>query len=492
MRFKIVFQVIAVTVSIAIGELPYSLPTEGNVETIGTNTPMDLVSVFPAATAYYMPGAVMGSFGSGAFIRDYSPHGAYVMAGLGGHAAPLQITGAVLFDFEDATWKGFENTNGVPSYMGQNYGVEQSNGNPWVEWNGTEVPIPPHPYLAPVELPASLGGGPKGSLVYLGRGAVQSDGSGARGPHAFNLDTKRWSRLTSVDHPRVVGIYTAVVLDEVTGRYYPVGNIQNAKQLCYYDAANWDTLMYTEPLYLWPSVGGGSRAFLDSVRRLIIDFSDQGQLNAFQLDNPSAGWTTLAVSGALPPITTPEPCRWAFYPPDGNFYYRPSGAYNGPKLYRLIPPASNPVTTAWIADSVDLNQSLPPCEAPDNAWYNFLFYVPSIQCLAWIAGADKQVYVFKPPAGTKVEMGRAVSAPATVTVQPNPFKSSVTLTLPGAFSSGATVKIFDLSGRLMADLSGRISHGRAVWNAPGLTSGVYAAVAQKGALKLTKKMMYTR
>ena len=58
---------------------------------------------------------------------------------------------------------------------GTPYWAKNSNGNPWQEWKGTEVPLPGHPYLIAPELPASLGGGPKGSVVFLGRAAVTAD-----------------------------------------------------------------------------------------------------------------------------------------------------------------------------------------------------------------------------------------------------------------------------------------------------------------------------
>jgi hypothetical protein len=89
-----------------------------------------------------------------------------------------------------------------------------SNGPPWREWTGTEVPLPGHPYLIAAELPASRGGGPKGSVVFVSRAAVNSDGAGARGPHALNLETRRWSRLTSAEHPQVAGIYSSVIFDD--------------------------------------------------------------------------------------------------------------------------------------------------------------------------------------------------------------------------------------------------------------------------------------
>jgi len=380
--------------SLSGAEPPYAIPKPGEVTAIGVNKAKDVaaaVSTKPDAIST----ALFGAFGGGTFVRDYSSRGAYVLTCLGGHAAPMQIAGAVLFDFEEATWKGFENANGVPSAGGGTpYWAKNSNGDPWQEWKGTEVPLPGHPYLIAAELPASLGGGPKGSVVFIGRAAVKGDGGGGRGPHALNLATRKWSRLTSADHPRVAGIYSSVLFDEKTGRYYSIGGIEKRKDVPYYDAADWSKLHATAPQYGWPAFGGGSRAFLDPVRRLIIDFADNRELHAFQLDHPGEGWKVLKVVGELPIVAGPEPSRFVFYPPDGNFYFLPESKKDT-VLHRLKPPTDEALTKVWTADKVQLNQPLPN-HAPGPS-YSFFFYVPSIQCLAWVAGADTPVYILKPP-----------------------------------------------------------------------------------------------
>ncbi len=308
--------------------LPYLLPAAGDVLTIGTNTVADLASVFPGYDTADLQTAVFSSFGSGTFIRDYSVHGAYVFACLGGHASPPELTGAVLFDFDDATWKGFENTNGVPSALtGPGAAIAASNGMPWYEYTGTEVPLPGHPYLIPAELPASLGGGPKGSFLMTGRAAVDESGGGGRGPHALDLSTMRWSRLTSADEVRVGGIDSAVVFDEDAGRYYGIGgDITCCKSIPYFQASDWSVVNNTSPEYGYGSdpAGSQSSAFLDPVHRLIVDFRFDGTsmfLTALDLNQVGLGWQTLPVSGQLPALPG-ESQRWVFYPPDGHFYYR--------------------------------------------------------------------------------------------------------------------------------------------------------------------------
>ncbi len=396
----IVLASLAIT-AVHAAEPPYELPKPGEVRAIGTNKATDVVKAV-GVTPEMASTALFGAFGGGTFVRDYSPRGAYVFTCLGGHAAPVQLTGAVLFDFEDATWKAFENANGVATINGGTaFCAQNSNGDPWQEWKGTEVPLPCHSYLIPAELPKALGGGPRGSVVFIGRAAVTGDGGGGRGPHALDLDTKKWSRLTSADHPRMAGIYTSVIFDEKAGRYYSIGNIEQRKDIPYYDAADWSKVRATTPQYGWPAFGGGKCAFLDPVRRLIIDFAGNRELHVFQLDNPGAGWKVLKVEGELPAVPA-EPSRFVFYPPDGCFYYRPV-KNGGATLHRLRPPADEPLTKAWTADKVELSAPMPDCAAAGStgAWYSFLFYVPEIKSLAWVAGVDKPVYIFRPPEAAK-------------------------------------------------------------------------------------------
>jgi hypothetical protein len=369
-------------------------------------------------------------------------------------------------------------------------GQNNSNGSPWWEWTGSEVPLPSHTYLIPAELPASLGGGPKGSVLFLSHAACLNTGGGGRGPHALNLATRQWSRLTSADQPNAGGIYTSVVFDEARGRYYPVNAIEQSKHRMYYDAANWDSVHYTAPDYGWTPYGGGSRAFLDSLRRLIIDFNDGGFLYAFQLDNPGASWTVLNVSGRLPSIGA-EPCRWAYYPPDGKYYFRPSSS-GGSKLYRLTPPASTPLTSAWVADSVQLNQSMPDCQGP--AWYNYLFYVPSIQCLAWIPSVSSQVYIFKPPAsGTHAET--SVKAASGLSAGPNPFGAETRIHFNLASASALDLSVYDVSGRLIKLISRGTSRAGAhhvTWNPGDTPAGLYLIRLKAGKQTLECKTLRMR
>jgi hypothetical protein len=376
--------------------VPYALPGPGGVVTVGTNTASDVAGVFPGYTADWLSLALFGSFGSGTYVRDYSPQGAYVLTAMGGHASPPQLTGAVLFDFHDATWKAFENANGVPSLLGGTEAAAAlSNGDPWQEFSGSEVPLPSHPYLIPAELPTALGGGPQGSVLLVSRAALTASGGGGRGPHALDLATHRWRRLSSADEPRIAGIESSVIFDADAGRYYGVpGDLTVRKDIPYYDVTDWGSVHTSLPQYGWPAATGSS-AFLDPARRLILVLHGQGLL-AFQLDDPGQGWQPLTVTGTMPEPTA-EVARWAWFPPDDRFYFRPM-TDGGATLHRLTPPA-DALHGTWVADTVALDAPMPDCDAVamNGSWYGFLFYVPPLHALAWIVGAKQPVYLFVPP-----------------------------------------------------------------------------------------------
>lgn len=108
------------------------------------------------------------------------------------------------------------------------------------------------------------------------------------------------------------------------------------------------------------------------------------------------------------------------------------------------------------------------------------------------AGVDMDSVAFDgclPPAvETATPRGRGGALQAF----PSPFNPEVVFTLSGREMDGASLKVFDMAGRLMADLSGRMKDGRTKWNASGMSSGIYAAVARNGNKTLTKKIMYSR
>ena len=78
---------------------PYPLPparTKMSIPTAGRNVANDIKPAPHTDGSWQY--ALFQSYGGGSFARDYSPAGAYVLAGMGGHNAP-PCFGAAIFDF---------------------------------------------------------------------------------------------------------------------------------------------------------------------------------------------------------------------------------------------------------------------------------------------------------------------------------------------------------------------------------------------------------
>jgi hypothetical protein len=88
--------------------------------------------------------------------------------------------------------------------------------------------------------------------------------------------------------------------------------------------------------------------------------------------------------------------RWEYYPVDGSYYsYAGDGSQS---IDKLAPPSS--AGEPWIASKVPISgATLPPranMTGAGNAHYTRFFYVPGLQCFAWVADVTSQVALIKP------------------------------------------------------------------------------------------------
>ena len=163
--------------------------------------------------------------------------------------------------------------------------------------------------------------------------------------------------------------------------------------LDYLDGADWT----------WKKVGIGNpsaegnnkSAFIDNSRRLLIVQTSTGKLRAIDLNNMGAGPVTLRTVGTLPPDNQSQ---WHLYPADGCWYTHEG--FGGNVLYKIRPPASNPLTETWTLSTVQIGGASMPsqgAQAKEGAVHNTrFFYVRPIGCFAWIAGDRNQVVILKP------------------------------------------------------------------------------------------------
>lgn len=75
---------------------------------------------------------------------------------------------------------------------------------------------------------------------------------------------------------------------------------------------------------------------------------------------------------------------------------------------------------------------------------------------------------------SRAELDRSAREISGLTVSPNPFSPATLLLLPRNLKGAASLKIFGADGRLVADLSDRISGGRVFLRTEKLAAGIYA------------------
>jgi hypothetical protein len=99
-------------------------------------------------------------------------------------------------------------------------------------------------------------------------------------------------------------------------------------------------------------------------------------------------------------------------------------------------------------------------------------------------------YLYKHSGTTRVE-NAPLPENVSVTASPNPFSSSTLLTLQAA--KGASVHIFNLQGKMVADLSRSFdATGSAYWDSGKFPSGLYLLKIMVGNRELTQKLILQR
>ena len=378
---------------------PYNIPTAAGQVVQIPNSSHESARLQTPWDATKWNYCLHNSFGAGTVVEDYSAGGAYVFCGIGGHAHP-DFTGAVVFNFSTGAWEVLLHANGGPQYAagGSGFTQAESNGAPYWEITGAQfVPMPVHPYRALTRIPTSLGGGTKGSVAYFTRGTMGETGTiHSYASHRFDLSTRLWSRASTQLMPRTVssGLYECTtVFDPSRNRYYLIHEDMHAFQSMYYMRASDWTWQQTAS-YPFPSVNLETPGGVSLVNDHLLYQGLNGTLFRFNLANESAGWQQCTLSQSLP-INNKN--NYVYYPPTGKLYG--INAIGGSTLSRITPPAN--FASTWTVDSVSLGSALPSVsDVADPSrfveHYTMLFYVPSIQKLAWIPGDTNNVYLIQP------------------------------------------------------------------------------------------------
>jgi hypothetical protein len=390
--------------------------TPGTAMLVGTNNAIDVAPLEYQDTApyftypHYFCQAAMEIYGSGAFVADYGTAGAFAVAATGGHKGN-PVYGVLTFDFATFTWSYKRNSNGfteTPTFLTQS----QMSSVGEILGVSNPMPAPAHLYRFPMGLSKADGGGTSGSLI-IPVGMYADDHALISWDYAYQIDlaTGFWTRSTSNTHSSTGSNVNHregwAVYDPTTKRIYTGGDIiAGVTSLPYIDLGKkmWNAIPRTGS-----DLNGQYQksVFIDPVRNLLV--MKVGTSPDPSNPNPPApflGAIDLSTGNGPTPLPTPAGTvfpshdnRFDYYPADGCWY---SYSGDGTNVIDKLAPPNTPsnATSTWVYSKVTIGgASLSPQQndsGANNAHYTRFFYVPQLQCFAWVAGGFTPVALIKP------------------------------------------------------------------------------------------------
>jgi len=291
-------------------------------------------------------------------------------------------------------------------------GVTTSGGDPnfdetWGE-HAPNTPGVPHSYDQMEYLPSALGGGPKGAFLFPTRTIVYRTRK-FHHPHFFDLDAKTWRRGSAT--PGIVAWEGNPGPDEPTwcfdssrNRFWGLSAGDGglfATRLHYMDfdlGTRLATASFVAiPSFLTPYISPTSRYWPTGDLMIAVGL-DSGlaniQIIACPLATPASGFTQLTLAGAVIPVGR----RYGFaYCNDLDcFFLRTCEGGNTQKVWKLQPPASNYLTSAWTATEIVMGgDTVAAKENLQGMWKRFM-YAPPLKCLIWVDDIRGAVYAYRP------------------------------------------------------------------------------------------------
>jgi len=227
--------------------------------------------------------------------------------------------------------------------------------------------------------------------------------------HALDLDTKRWHRYTHNVVPGVTpgqsGRITTCALDRAAKRvYHSFGyiDLEARKQVSKTWGWNHTNLPHNKTVF------DGARRLWLGANCTASNGNDTSLTGALLATSPDAGtgFVQLKMQGDVWPrgyaaygglVHCPNlGCYFLYNALNSNATIQP---IVGPEVvYKIIPPATNPLTNPWTVTK-EIMGGTPPRRDPIGRAIGSLgrfFWIQSIKCLGFINGASMPVYVYKP------------------------------------------------------------------------------------------------
>jgi hypothetical protein len=383
---------------------------------VGNNNMYDLVAATPSrfsASATVDGGAftpeafgyaLHGAYGSGTYVPGFGAAGSYVVVNASGDKAPA-IWDAIVYDFATNNWSVQVNADGV-----QNNSLRSdtavTDGAPYFEMkNKPGVPHAAQWYR--------LG-------IGIGTRIIRTVGSYAapqlaRIPytHQYDLATARYSRLS--DSEFISPGYSwapepSALFDKTLNRIWVVINETGGTTfLPYFDLVD-NTWKKSATIPAPPTTGTDtlwqhSILHYDGTHRCILTFRNAAPNHArvIDLNNIAAGWVNVSLTGNFPLVqfiggSNALSPRWAQYPTDKCHY-----TYDGlsTAFTKITPPATG-ITGTWSVSSVTpggataIPTKVNAEVTNDLCHYTRFFYVPPLNCFAWVAGGTRKVALWRP------------------------------------------------------------------------------------------------
>lgn len=271
---------------------------------------------------------------------------------------------------------------------------------------------------------------------------------------------------------------------------------------------------------------GGTNLAFDPVHNITIK-PDSGSILVFSFD--SVKWSTVPVEGGpgridgyastewVPTLNAFLTFRhgktWAYYP-DSNKWVdlNPSNpppareckmgfAYDSRNDIVLLAGGylvwnENPVKDMWAYHpSTNSWESLDP--TPVSGWFGS--HYAGLQQTAY--DSRHNVFFIQYESGNSMYAYRykAVDMDASplktpkaenpLSIAPNPARSITVFSVKGPVAS---LRIYDLRGKLVRDMTGEINRGRAAWSVQGAAAGIYLAVAEMGGKRVSRRLAVLR